>query len=128
MKLASYVDGGVIDIGLHATSIENLFKRVVEDVQDSGVDLDVDKAVGALMKREKICSTGVGKGLAIPHATLEDIDATHMAVATLSDSMDFNAIDDRPVRLVIMLISPPGKTEEHVGLLARISRICSTSN
>jgi mannitol/fructose-specific phosphotransferase system IIA component (Ntr-type) len=125
MKLASYLLGGVLDVGLDEASIEALFRKVTTDLKSSGVPLDVEAATSALIRREGLCSTGVGNGIAIPHATLEGLCSTHIAVATLAEAMDFHSIDDKPVSVIFMLLGPPGKPDEHAGLLARISRICS---
>jgi len=125
MKLGPYLEKAAIDISLHAPAASSMLRTLVEKLNCSGADLDVDCAIEELLKRESSCSTGVGNGLAIPHATIEKLSTTQLAIATLADPIDFNAMDGRPVRLVFLLLSPPGYTKEHVALLARIARMCS---
>ncbi len=125
MKLAPFLKNAVIDVNVHSPSVDSLFRTLSEEFYESGVKVDVDLVVKELLKRESSCSTGIGKGLAIPHATVKGLDKTYMAIATLAEPIDFKSIDKRPVRLVIMLISPPNSVDEHIALLARISRLCS---
>ncbi|MBT3181845.1 MAG: PTS sugar transporter subunit IIA [Deltaproteobacteria bacterium] len=125
MKLAPFLKDAVIAVKVHTPSVDSLFRTLSEEFYESGVKIDVDIVVRELLKRESSCSTGIGKGLAIPHATIESLDKTYMAIATLADPIDFKSIDKRPVKLVIVLISPPAAVDEHIALLARISRLCS---
>ncbi len=76
----------------------------------------------AALEREQLGSTGVGSGVAIPHARLDGIKAVHGVFATLETALDYEAIDDRPVDLVAMLIAPSDAGGEHLRALAQISR------
>ena len=76
-----------------------------------------------LTKREKLGSTAVGNGVAIPHANLEHIVKCYVFVSTLSTGLDFNATDDQPVDIVFLLIAPDKNGSEHLQALALISRL-----
>ena len=76
-----------------------------------------------LIKREKLGSTAVGNGIAIPHANVDNIDRPYVFVCTLLDGLDFNSTDDIPVDIIFLLIAPDNKTSEHLQALALISRI-----
>ena len=76
-----------------------------------------------LTKREKLGSTAVGNGVAIPHANVEHIDKCYVFVSTLSTGLDFNATDDQPVDIVFLLIAPDKNGSEHLQALALISRL-----
>jgi PTS system nitrogen regulatory IIA component len=78
--------------------------------------------VDALAKREKLGSTGFGGGVAIPHARLEEVDRVHGAFLQLARPVDFDAVDDQPVDLVFMLLSPARGSADHLKALARVSR------
>jgi mannitol/fructose-specific phosphotransferase system IIA component (Ntr-type) len=70
-------------------------------------------------------STGVGKGLGLPHAKTAAATETVAAFATTAAAVDFGAIDDQPVRLVLLLVGPEGDKSQHIKILGRISRLAS---
>ena len=76
-----------------------------------------------LTKREKLGSTAVGNGIAIPHANIENIEKCFVFVSTLSTGVDFNATDDQPVDIVFLLIAPNNIGSQHLQALALISRL-----
>ena len=76
-----------------------------------------------LTKREKLGSTAVGNGIAIPHANVANIDKPYVFVSTLSNGLDFNATDDMPVDIIFLLIAPDDQGSEHLQALALISRL-----
>jgi nitrogen PTS system EIIA component len=75
-----------------------------------------------LQAREKLGSTGLGKGFALPHARLESIDAPFALLARLAKPIDFEAIDERPVDLVLLLLTPSNRPNAHLSTLAAVSR------
>ena len=76
-----------------------------------------------LTKREKLGSTAVGNGIAIPHANVPNIDRSYVFVSTLVNGLDFNSTDDLPVDIIFLLIAPNNKGSEHLQALALISRL-----
>ena len=76
-----------------------------------------------LTKREKLGSTAVGNGIAIPHANVPDIQKSHVFVSTLVNGLDFNSTDDQLVDIVFLLIAPDNNGSEHLQVLALISRL-----
>jgi len=84
--------------------------------------LDAKLVADRLGAREKLGSTGFGGGIAIPHGKLEDLRAVVGVFARLPQPVDFNAVDELPVDLVFMLLSPVGAGAEHLKALARVSR------
>ena len=76
-----------------------------------------------LTKREKLGSTAVGNGIAIPHASVTHISKPHVFVSTLVNGLDFNCTDDIPVDIIFLLIAPDNKGSEHLQALALISRL-----
>lgn len=77
----------------------------------------------AVFEREKIMSTGVGKGLAIPHGKVSNLKNNYAAFAKLAQPVDYDAIDDKPVELLFLLIGPKSSNSLHIKLLSRISRL-----
>lgn len=78
--------------------------------------------VDAVWEREKLGSTGLGGGIAIPHARIPGLKSLHGVFARLVTPIDFDAVDDRPVDLIFMLIAPEGAGADHLTALARVSR------
>lgn len=76
-----------------------------------------------LLARERLGTTGVGDGLAIPHGRLPGLEQIHGFFARLEKPIDFDSIDDRPVDLIFLLLAPEGAGAEHLKALARISRL-----
>ena len=76
-----------------------------------------------LTKREKLGSTAVGNGIAIPHANAATIDRPFVFVSTLINGLDFNSTDDLPVDIIFLLIAPDNRGSEHLQALALISRL-----
>ena len=76
-----------------------------------------------LIKREKLGSTAVGNGIAIPHTNVFNIDKPHVFVSTLVNGLDFNSTDDIPVDIIFLLVAPNDQGSEHLQALALISRL-----
>ncbi|MBS1183023.1 MAG: Phosphoenolpyruvate-dependent sugar phosphotransferase system 2 component [Proteobacteria bacterium] len=86
----------------------------------TGIDATV--ILGVLMNRERLGSTGIGSGIAIPHANVADLAAPFTLLVRLRQPIDFEAIDDRPVDIVFLALSPAHKGASHLNLLACIAR------
>ena len=76
-----------------------------------------------LLERERLGTTGVGNGIAIPHGKLADIKAMFGLFARLEPAVDFEAIDEQPVDLIFLLLAPEGAGADHLKALARVSRL-----
>jgi len=90
----------------------------------SSCDLDdVDLIINKILERESEMSTGVGFGIAIPHGRIDAISHPHMLACRCKDPVDYNSIDDQPVQLVFMMISPTNTANEHSQILSSLSKI-----
>ncbi len=78
-----------------------------------------------ILERESDMSTGIGYGIAIPHARLTGIDRLYMVAARSKTGIEFDAIDEQPVHLIFMMISPTSTSTEHTQILSSLSRIMS---
>ncbi len=76
-----------------------------------------------LLERERLGTTGVGVGIAIPHGKLPDIDRLFGLFARLKEPIDFDSIDDQPVDLIFLLLAPESAGADHLKALARVSRL-----
>ena len=86
------------------------------------IGLDESKVFDALMERETLGSTGLGAGVAMPHARLEGIDRVQAVFVRLDSPVPYDAVDDRPVDLIFALFAPPRDGADHLRALAAVSR------
>ena len=101
-------------------------KQVLEELSKlAGTKLGINprSLLENLIKREKLGSTAVGNGIAIPHSNVDNIDRPYVFVCTLLDAIDFNSTDDMPVDIIFLLIAPDNENSEHLQALAFISRL-----
>lgn len=92
------------------------------------VGVDAHQIFETLVAREKLGSTGLGNGIAIPHGKLEGISGVTAVFARLEQPIDFDAVDDQPVDLVMMLLAPSGSGADHLKALARVARTMRTES
>lgn len=113
---------------LRATSKKQAFRSIAEAVAPL-VGSSVEAVFDALMARERIGSTGIGGGVAIPHIKIEGMDRIFGVLARLDSPVDYDAIDGAPVDLIFMMIVPAeSKTTQHLKVLAQISRFLKDSD
>jgi len=84
--------------------------------------MDSDQVLESIMAREKLGSTGIGHGVAIPHCRIPELTETRLALARHVEGVDFDAIDGLPVHIVIMLLVPDDEDRKHLQTLAALAR------
>ena len=113
-------------VGLKPSSkkhiLEELSKLAEKELNISSRDI-----LENLIKREKLGSTAVGNGIAIPHATDDSIKKPKGFIAILTSGLDFNANDDQPVDIIFLLLAPSNKGSQHLQALASVSRLLRNS-
>ena len=109
-------------VNFEASSKKNVLDELSK-LAEKDIKIDSRILLEALTKREKLGSTAVGDGIAIPHANCPDIDKPKVFVALLSNSLDFNANDDQPVDIIFLLLAPDNSGSEHLQALALVSRL-----
>jgi len=124
MRFSDLLDIKCIDLSLVANEKEDVIHSMVAKLADAGYIQDIEKAQQAVIERENALSTGVGQGVAVPHATLEDLVEPRVAFARTQKGVSFNSIDGEPVHLVFLLLAPENEISLHLKLLSRVSRLC----
>ena len=92
------------------------------------MDLDQQLVFDTLMNREKLGSTGLGSGIAIPHGKIPGLARVLAVFVRLDTPIEFDAVDDQPVDLVMMLLAPEGAGADHLKALARVARLLRTES
>lgn len=106
-----------------AADKRGVINELVDVLASAGKVSDPQGLKDAVWTREQTRTTGIGHGLAIPHGKSAGMTALAMAIGKPASPMDFEAIDGQPVKLVVLLASPPDRTSDHIQALARISRL-----
>ncbi len=122
MDIEQLLQREAVIASLNATSKKHLLQELSKSAAKV-FGLESRQVFDILLERERLGSTGVGSGLAIPHGKLPQIDKLQGMFARLEKPVDFDAIDDQPVDLVFLLLAPEGAGADHLKALARISRI-----
>jgi PTS system nitrogen regulatory IIA component len=110
-----------VDGGMTVPNKKGLF-QLLAAAAARRTGLDAKTIAAALTEREKIGSTGFGGGVAIPHGRIEGLDRVFGYFARLTAPIDFQSVDNLPVDLVFLLLSPPDSGADHLKALASISR------
>ena len=122
MALSDLLPPDGVITGLSASSRKQVVQSLAE-IAARFCDAKPRDIVDAVLERERLGSTGVGDGVAIPHARVAGVDRVFGVFARLRTPVDFDSIDGRPADLIVMLLAPEDSTAEHLKALARVSRV-----
>ena len=123
MKIKGLLQPEGIIPDLAATTKEEALGEMAGRVSRQYPGLERAEILRILLEREKLGSTGIGDGVAIPHGKLKRLDQPVMVVARSLKGVDYNALDNKPVNLLFLIIAPEAAVGVHLKILARISRI-----
>lgn len=127
MNIFSLLDPQTVFPDLEVNGKAEILDKLISSLKGKVEDDEVEKIRKAVIERENIMSTGVGKGLAIPHGKTPGVNQTYAAFAILKEPVDYEAIDDQPVNMVFLLVGPQASNSLHIKLLSRISRLMNNS-
>ena len=122
MTLDSLVDRKSVLANLKAPNKKQLLQELSQSLA-ARVAIDHRVIFETLLKREKLGSTGIGQGIAIPHGKVPSIARVYGLFARLAQPVDFDSVDGQPVDLVFVLLAPEHAGADHLKALARISRL-----
>jgi PTS system nitrogen regulatory IIA component len=123
MKVADFLDPRSIVKELGGGNKMEVLEELCRVLVAHDPDLDQDKMVGILLDRERLGSTGVGEGVAIPHGKMENLDRLVACFGRSSQGVEFEAVDKKPVHLFFLLFAPENSAGIHLKALAKISRL-----
>jgi fructose PTS system EIIBC or EIIC component len=123
MKISDILTEDLIVARLKGSSKEEIIDAMVQLVGKSPKVLDTGKVHAAIFEREKIMSTGVGNGFAIPHGKTDAVTEIVAGFAVTEKEIDYDSLDEKPVRLVFLLVGRDNLVGPHIKLLSRISRL-----
>jgi len=123
MKLSDLYHGDNIRIGLEPADKETLLQTIVADLDAKGFIKDRDQVVTDVLEREKVMSTGIGDGVAIPHAYTDGVERLVAGFYRTEGEVDFEALDENRVDLFFIILGPKESRRDHIKVLAKISRL-----
>src|SRR6266540_3497189 len=123
MKISDILGPEVIEVNLEVADKDDAIRKIIDIASRSQKVLDIKKVTDTIFEREKLVSTGVGKGFAIPHGKTDAISDIVASFVITADPIDFDSIDGEPVRFIFLLIGKETLLNTHIKLLSRISRL-----
>jgi fructose-specific phosphotransferase system IIA component len=123
MKVSELLKPEFIISDLKGESKEEIINELVDLFKDDPRVEDIEKVRSAVLEREKVMSTGVGKGFAIPHGKTNAVKEIIGAFGKIKDGIDYESLDGNPVNLVFLLVGKDNLISTHIKLLSRISRL-----
>lgn len=128
MRLKEILSTERVKIPLENTDKRKIIEEMVDLIDKSHRLNNKDQILKAVLDREAVMSTGVGDEVAIPHAKADGVDEIVAALGVTREPVDFKSLDEKPVRLVWLLVGPQDKTGPHLKALSRISRLMHKKN
>ncbi len=123
MRISDILDESVVRVQLKGKSKDEIINQMIAIVNNSNKITDIEKVREAIFEREKIMSTGVGNGFAIPHGKTDAVIDIVAAFAVTEEPIDYDSLDEQPVRLIFLLVGKDSMVGPHIKLLSRISRL-----
>jgi len=117
------LDGSLLFPRIPGATREEVLEEICSRMAKAGSVRDPGELVRCLLDRERLGCTGLGRGIAIPHCKLRDVDRVIVAVATTQAPIEFGAADGMPVDLIFLVVSPIDGAAAHLQTLARVSRL-----
>ena len=130
MRMSDFVVRDAIVPDLHAATKEAVIRGMVQSLHAAGYfrDSDLEDIIRAILKRELLGSTGIGRGVAIPHTKHAGVDRLVGTVAVSHTGVPFESLDGEPVFIFVLLISPQDKPGDHLRALENVSRCLRDDN
>ena len=125
MKISTILAPSTIQVGLKVTNKADLIKALIKLACSTGKVNDPEIVRSEVLKREEIMSTGIGNGIALPHAKTNSVSDMICAIALLDSPIDYNAIDGEPISVAFLLLGRENNVGTHLRILSKISRFLS---
>lgn len=123
MTLTEYLAEDRVVTGVHDDDVPGILKQLLVPLAGDGEARATERVLAALLAREKVLSTGIGHGIAIPHAISASIPEPQVLLGICPAGVDYDSMDGEPVHVFFVLLSPPDRASHHTRLLARIARL-----
>ncbi len=123
MKLSDYLCESGITMELQGNDKTEIIECLVELLTKTTVINNTGKIIKNLEEREKLKTTGIGSGIAIPHCKSSEVDKVHIVIGISKDGIDFQSLDEKPANFFFLLVAPEKSGSEHLKASAKIVRL-----
>ena len=123
MALLDLIAEDIIKVPLVSTSKPEVIKELIQVLKAAGKIGDIAKVYEAVMKREDMGSTGLEKGIAVPHAKTDQVKTLTIAIGVAPSGVEFDATDGNKSKIFFLILAPPDQSGPHIEALADIARI-----
>ena len=128
MKIGELLPRGAIRSELQGQTQIEILRELTDLLGEPQKNIGIDKIVDVLLEREKLGSTGIGDGVAIPHGKLPGISGVLLSFGRSASGISFDSLDEKPAHLFFLLLAPENSAGIHLKVLARISRLLKDSS
>ncbi|MBI9111676.1 PTS sugar transporter subunit IIA [Maridesulfovibrio ferrireducens] len=128
MIINDNLDKDLVIYELESSDKSGVLREMVTALKATGLELDVESALQVLMSREKLGTTGIGDGIAIPHGKLDCLENIAVVVGRSGTGVNFEALDGNPCQIFFMVLAPEQGAGSHLKVLAQISRQLKDEN
>ena len=128
MNIVELLDPVAIVADLKGSGKKEVLTELTEALMNAEPKLDRDNVLKVLMERERLGSTGIGDGVAIPHGKLKDLDKLLISFGLSRQGVDFDSMDGKPAQLFFLLVAPEESVGIHLKTLARISKLLKSTS
>jgi len=127
MALLDLLEEKIVKVPLVSDNKPEVIRELVEVLAEAGKIRNPEGVIQAVMERESMGSTGLDKGIAVPHARTTEIDTLCVAVGISAGGIDFEALDGEDSHLFFMIVAPPDQSSQHIQVLSEIAGIARSS-
>jgi PTS system nitrogen regulatory IIA component len=128
MKISEFLSKDLVIPDLQSKNKKGVLEELAAVLVAQGKLPDLERVVEVLLDREKLGSTGIGDGIAIPHGKVRDLGGVVASFGRSREGVDFESIDQKPTHLFFLLVAPENSAGVHLKALARISRLLKDPN
>jgi fructose-specific phosphotransferase system IIA component len=123
LELTDFITPQLIQLELASTQKVDAIKELIDLLDGAGFVTDVEAFLKSVLEREKVGSTGIGKGIAIPHSRTSTVREVVVAFGRSENGIEFDALDNKPVHLIFLIAAPIESGGLYLKALARLSRL-----
>jgi len=123
MRISDYLSANTIFPDLKSNNKEQVIQEIASGITKVNPNINEDRLIEVLMERERLCSTALDSGVAVPHGKLSGITDIILGFGKSSEGISYESLDNKPTHFLFTLIAPEDSISIHIRLLARISKI-----
>lgn len=128
MNIVELLDPVSVEAEIKSATKDDVLEEMADVLLRSAQELNRNEVIAVLKERERLGSTGIGEGVAIPHGKLKDIDQLILSFGRSKAGVDFDSMDGKPAHLFFLLLAPEDSISIHLKTLARISKLLKDQN